>query len=98
MSKAKHLREATRAVWRRSYECARAQSWWTQATPAVAALMAALRQLPSEDALHDRYWAPGDIPGETLRRHITTEVQPEHLLELEDACFWLRLRELCGGG
>jgi hypothetical protein len=64
----------------------------------VAALMAELRQLPDEDALQDHYWAPGDIPGETLRRHVTIEMQPEHLLELEDACFWLRLRELCGDG
>ena len=100
MSKANRLRDATRTVWRRSYETARARPQWEHAAPAVDALLADLRRLTSEDALQAAYWAPGDAPGETLRRQLSIDLQPDELLELEEACFWLRLRELCaeGGG
>jgi len=98
MSKARRFSEATRAVWRQSYETARSQPWWQQVVPAAEVLLADLRQFTSEDALQRHYWAPGDIPGETLRRHVTVALQLEQFLELEEACFWLRLRELCEDG
>jgi hypothetical protein len=100
MPKERHLRDATRSVWRRSYETCRNQpiAWWEQVTPAVDALLAELRQDTSETALMDRYWAVGDAPGATLHRHLPVALDPDVLLELEEACFWLRLRELCQDG
>jgi len=98
MTKATRFREATRTVWRRSYETARTQPWWEQVAPAVDVLLADLRRFTDEDALQTEYWAAGDLPGETLRQHLAFALPPEHLLELEEACFWLRLRELCEGG
>ena len=100
MSKETRLQQATRAVWRRSYETCRARTpaWWEVATPAVDALLKELRGLTSEAALQEFYWAPGDAPGTVLRRHLPPDMDPERALELEEASFWLRLRELCGDG
>lgn len=96
MPKTRRFGEAARAVWRRSYETVRVQAWWEQAATAVDALLADLRQVTDEDALQEHYWASGDTPGEVLQRHLTIELQLAQLLELEEACFWLRLHELCG--
>jgi hypothetical protein len=94
------LQQATRAIWRRSYEAwrARAPAWWEVVTPAVDALLDELRDLTSEAALQERYWAPGDAPGVVLCRHLPPDMDADLLLELEESCFWLRLRELGGDG
>lgn len=100
MSKQGHLREITRTVWRRSYETCLSQpiAWWEQVGAAVDALLTELRRDATEDDLMDRYWAVGDAPGQTLRRHLAAGIDDDTVLELEEACFWLRLRELCAGG
>lgn len=96
--KESRLREATRAVWRHGYEVCRGQPWWEAVQPAVEAVLASLRRFADEANLQEHYWAPGDAPGELLRRRVTAVLSPDELLELEEACFWLRLRELRGGG
>jgi hypothetical protein len=97
MSKELRWQQATRAVWRRGYEACRARpdTWWTVTAPAISELLAELRSLTNEAALHELYWAPGDSPGAILQRHLPPSTDPEQVLELEEACFWLRLRELC---
>lgn len=100
MSKESRLHQATRAVWRRSYEAYRARTpaWREAVAPAVEALLDELRELASEAALQEFYWAAGDAPGAVLRRHLPPDTDPERVLELEEACCWLRLRELCAEG
>jgi hypothetical protein len=90
------FKEYTRSVWRQGYEaCERwAAEWRATLAPAIDALVAELRRCASEDELHARYWEPGDWPSDVLRRHLPCDPGPEALLELEDACFWLRCREL----
>ena len=98
MSKQDRFREYTRSVWRQSYETC--ERWPADrrdaARPAVDALVVELRRCASEDELHARYWEPGDWPTEVLRRHLRSDPGQEALLELEDAAFWLRYRELAG--
>lgn len=100
MSKESRLHQATRAVWRRSYETCRARTpaWWEAVSLAVDALLQELRTLTTEAALQEFYWAPGDAPGAVLRRYLPPDTDPEQVLELEEACCWLRLRELCAEG
>lgn len=100
MPKATRLQEATRTVWRRSYEAysQHTPAWREVVAPATGALLAELRRLMTEAALQDLYWAPGDAPGLVLRRHLPPDTDPEQVLELEEASFWLRLRELCAEG
>lgn len=100
MSKDQRWHQATRAVWRRSYEACRARTpaWWAAVAPAVEALLEELRDVASETALEESYWAPGDAGGAVLRRHLPPDTEPARLLELEEACYWLRLRELCAEG
>jgi hypothetical protein len=100
MSKQGHLREITRTVWRRSYETCRARpiAWWEQVGAAVDALLTELRHDATEDALLDRYWEVGDAPGVTLHRYLPAGMDDDTVLELEEACLWLRLRELCADG
>ena len=100
MSEETRLQQATRAVWRRGYEAYRActPAWQEAVAPAINALLEELRDLASEAALQEYYWAPGDAPGVVLRRHLPPDADPGRVLELEEACFWLRLRELCAEG
>ena len=98
MSKQDRFREYTRSVWRQSCEAYerwpadRRDTVWA----AVDALVVELRRCASEDELHARYWEPGDWPAEVLRRHLRSDPGQEALLELEEAAFWLRYRELAG--
>lgn len=96
MPKENRFREYTRSVWQRSYEAyERWPAKWRDAIgPAVDALVAELRRCAREDGLHTRYWEPGDWPSDVLRRHLPSNPGSEALLQLEDACFWLRCREL----
>jgi hypothetical protein len=96
VSKENRFREYTRAVWRQGYEAHERQpaEWRAGVTAAIDALVAELRTCASEEDLHTRYWEPGDWPADVLRRHLPRDPGPEVLLELEDACFWLRCREL----
>ena len=96
MPKENRFREYTRSVWQRSYEAYERwpAKWRDAAAPAVDALVAELRRCASEDELHARYWEAADWPSDVLRRHLPCDPGPEALLELEDACFWLRCREL----
>ncbi len=100
MSKESRLQQATRTVWRRSYEAYRARSsaWRDSVNPAMGALLEELRTLTTQAALQEFYWSPGDAPGAVLRRYLPPDTDPERVLELEEACFWLRLRELCAEG
>jgi hypothetical protein len=98
VSKQDRFKEYTRSVWRQSYE---AYERWPAgrrdaARPAVDALVVELRRCASEDELQTRYWEPGDWPAEVLRRHLPWDPVSEALLELEEAAFWLRYRELAG--
>ena len=90
------FKEYTRSVWCQGYEAyERWPAKWRDAIgPAVDALVAELRVCDSEEELHARYWEPGDWPSEVLRRRLPSDLEPEVLLGLEDACFWLRCREL----
>jgi len=94
--KENRFREYTRSVWQRSYEAYERwpAKWRDAAAPAVDALVAELRRCATEEELHRYYWEPGDWPSDVLRRHLPCDPGPEALLELEDACFWLRCREL----
>ena len=98
MSKQDRFREYTRSVWRQSYEAYerwpadRRDAVWA----AVDALVVELRRCAGEDELYARYWEVGDWPAEVLRRHLRSDPGPETLLELEEAAFWLRHRELAG--
>ena len=98
MSKQDRFKEYTRSVWRRSCEACerwpadRRDAVWA----AVDALVVELRHCASEDELHARYWEPGDWPAAVLRRHLRSDPGQEALLELEEAAFWLRDRELAG--
>ena len=90
------FKQHTRSVWRQGYEAYERWSgdWRDAIGPAVDALVAELRRCATEEELHRHYWEPGDWPSEVLRRHLPCDPGPEALLELEDACFWLRWREL----
>ena len=98
MPKENRFREYTRSVWRKGYETY--ERWPAKqrhvATPALDALVAELGRCTSEEELHACYWEPGDWPADVLRQHLPSDPGPEALLELEDACFWLRLNELAG--
>ena len=96
MHKEDRFTQHTRSVWRRGYEAyERWPAKWRDAIcPAVDALVAELRACVGEEGLHARYWEPGDWLSEVLRRHLPCDPGPEALLELEDAAFWLRCREL----
>ena len=98
MSKQDRFREYTRSVWRQS--CEAYERWPADqrdaVRPAVDALVVELRHCAGEDELHARYWEPGDWPADVLRRHLRSDPGQETLLELEDAAFWLRYRELAG--
>ena len=96
MQKEDRLKQHTRSVWQRSYETyGRWPAEWRAAlAPAIDALVAELRRCGSADELHARYWEPGDWPAEVLLRHLPCDPGSEVLLGLEDACFWLRCREL----
>jgi len=87
------FRQHTRSVWRQGDERWPAE-WRAALAPAIDALVAELRSCASEEELHARYWEPGDWPSDVLRRHLPSDLEPEVLLGLEDACFWLRCREL----
>ena len=96
MQREDRFKQHTRSVWRRSYEAYERwpAEWRAVLGPVIDALVAELRKYDSEDQLHARYWEPGDWPSEVLRRHLPSDPGPEALLELEDAAFWLRWREL----
>jgi hypothetical protein len=96
VSKQDRFKEYTRSVWRQSYE---GYERWPAGRrdavrSAVDALDVELRRCASEDELHACYWESGDWPAEMLRRHLRSDPGQEALLELEDAAFWLRYREL----
>jgi len=90
------FKQHTRSVWQRSYEAYERWSakWRAALAPTIDALVAELRRCDSEDELHARYWEPGDRPADVLLRHLPGDPGRDVLLELEDACFWLRCREL----
>jgi len=90
------FKQHTRSVWRQGYEAYERQpaEWRATLAPAVDALVAELRRCATEEELHRHYWEPGDWPSDVLRRHLPCDPGPETPLELEDACFWLRCREL----
>ena len=96
MHKEDRFKEYTRSVWCQGYEAYERwpAKWRDVIGSAVDALVAELRRCASEDGLHARYWEPGDWPAYVLRRHLPCDPGPEALLELEDAAFWLRWREL----
>lgn len=98
MSKEGRYHEYTRAVWWRDYETYERSPAERRnvAAPAIDALLAELRRCASEEELHRRYWEPGDWPADVLREHLPSDPGLEALLELEDAAFWLRYRELVG--
>lgn len=89
----------TRAVWRRSYHnhLALQEDERHALASAVAALLEHLRSLQTEAALVAAYWEQGDPPGRVLKAHLPAGFDDEALLDLEEACFWMRLRELCCG-
>jgi hypothetical protein len=98
VSKQDRFKEHTRSVWRRSYE---AYERWPPgqrdaARPTVDALVVELRRCASEAELHACYWESGDWPAEVLRHRLPSDPGAETLLELEEAAFWLRYRELAG--
>jgi len=96
VSKENRFREYTRSVWRQGFEAyqRRCDSWRRETAPAVEALLAELRRCASEAELHARYWEPGDWPAQVLLQHLPSDPEPETLLELEHAAFWLRCQEL----
>lgn len=96
MHKEDRFKRHTRSVWRQGYEAYERwpAEWRAAIAPAIDALVTELRVCASEDDLHARYWEPGDQPADVLRRHLPCDPGPEALLELEDACFWLRWRDL----
>ena len=96
MHKEDRFRQHTRSVWRQGYDARERQpaNWRAAMAPAVDALVAELRDCGSEDELHARYWEPGDWSADVLRQHLPCDPGPEVLLELEDAAFWHRCREL----
>ena len=96
MHKGDRFKEYTRSVWRQGYDAYERwpAEWRAALAPAVDALVAELRTCASEEELHARYWEPGDWPAEVLRLHLPGDPGPEALLQLEDAAFWLRCREL----
>jgi hypothetical protein len=98
VSKQDRFKEYTRSVWRQSYEAHERSPADRRdaARPAIDALVVELRRCASEEELHARYWEPGDWPAAVLRRHLRSDTGPEALLELEEAVFWLRYRELAG--
>jgi hypothetical protein len=98
--KESRFRAAALAVWERSH--AEYAGWppgeRCGVQPAVQALLAELRRCDSEDQLQERYWELGDPLGKVLRERLPADFDDERLLTLEEACLWLRLRELRQGG
>ena len=96
MSKQDRFKEYTRSVWKQSYEAYERlpADRRDAARPAVDALVVELRRCASENELHACYWESGDWPAEVLRDRLPSDPGVEKLLELEEAAFWLRYREL----
>lgn len=99
MCKETRFTRSTRALWREGYEAYERwpADWRALLAPAVGGLLTALRRCSGECELRRCYWEPGDWPASVLRRCLPVALGSEALLALEDACFWLRLRELVDG-
>jgi hypothetical protein len=96
VSKRDRFKEYTRSVWKQSYEAYERlpADRRDAARPAVDALVVELRRCASENELHACYWESGDWPAQVLRHRLPSDAGAETLLELEEAAFWLRYREL----
>lgn len=99
MVKENRFHEYTVNTWREGFDALERapEPWHEQATRAVDALVEKLRRYGSEDELHNAYWRVGDWPAAVLLRHLIFNPGPDTVLELEDAAFWLRHRELAEG-
>jgi hypothetical protein len=96
VQKEDRFKQHTRSVWGQGHEAYDRwpAEWRAAIAPVIDALVGELRACTNEDELHARYWELGDWPADVLRRHLPCDPGPEALLEIEDAAFWLRCREL----